>query len=91
MPTLTDAHVPIIGQQLVVEGYTIAASARCQCKSGGSLVPLTVTASAAGTVAPVGHCPSCGMGYGVEGVQMDAKGRLTFAVAVLSAKPSADS
>lgn len=76
--------VPILGQQLAVEGYTIAVTARCQCETGGSFVPLSVTVSGAGTLAPPNACPVCKLGYGIQSVQMDAQGRLTFAVAVLS-------
>ncbi len=79
--------VPIIGQQLTVEGYTIAIAARCQCQPSGSLVALSVTAGASGTIAPPNTCARCGLGYEVQGIQMDSKGRLTFAVAVLSTQP----
>ena len=85
MPSLVDdPSIPSVGQQFVAEGYTVVVAGRCQCQTGGSLVPITVTCSAAGTVAAPGACKICGLGYAVEGMRMDSAGRLSFAIAVLS-------
>ena len=84
MASVTVSHVPIVGQPVIVEGYTIAAAARCQCVTGGSLVPLTVIVSAAGTTAPASACPTCGAGYQVQGLQVDDAGRLRFAMAIVA-------
>lgn len=82
--------VPIIGQQLVVEGYTVAVAARCQCQPSGSLVALSVTVGGSGTIAPPNTCARCGLGYSVQGMQMDAQGRLIFQVAVLGHSDSSN-
>ncbi len=91
MPTaaMNDASVPILGQALTVEGYTIVVAARCQCQANGTLVPLVVTVSGSGTIAPANVCAKCGLGYGVQGLQMDTQGRLTFAVQILSQRGDA--
>lgn len=77
-------NVPILGQKLTVDGYTIAVSARCQCEEKGAFVSMTVTCSSAGTAIVPGACPKCGTGYTVHGMELDKQARLTFNVAVLS-------
>lgn len=84
---VNDPSIPTIGQQLTVDGYTLAVSARCQCKSGGSFVSMTITCSPGGTAVTPGACPSCGFGYSVQGMELDAHARLKFAVAVLTSTP----
>jgi hypothetical protein len=77
------ANVPILGQQIVVEGYTIATAARCQCQPSGSPVLLSVTLSASGLAGLPNSCAKCGTGYAIQGMQMDAQGRLLFQLAVI--------
>jgi hypothetical protein len=79
------SSVPLIGQQLHVEGYTIAIAARCQCDRGGTSVLISVTSSASGTAITAGVCPRCQLSYSIHGMELDAQARLKFAVAVLSA------
>lgn len=81
------SHVPILGQKITVDGYTIAVSARCQCEDKGAFVSMTVTCSSAGTAIVPGACPKCGLGYTIHGMEMDKAARLTFNIAVLSATP----
>lgn len=85
------AHVPILGQQIVVEGYTIATSARCQCEPGGTPVLLSVTCSGVGLQGLQSACVRCGTGYAIQGMQLDAQGRLLFQMAVLSKIPPSTS
>jgi hypothetical protein len=82
--SLTDAHVPIVGQQLTTDGYTIVVSARCQCESPSTFVPISLTCSSAITLSQPGTCPKCGMGYAIQDMKLDAHGRLIFAIAVQS-------
>jgi hypothetical protein len=86
-----DPSIPSVGQQIGIEGYTIVVAARCQCRTGGSLVPLTITCSAAGTVAQPNACPHCRLGYAINDMKLDAQGRLSFGFAVLSQAVPADS
>lgn len=87
MPHSALEHVPLVGQQITAEGYTIAVTARCQCKTGGSPVLMSVTCSVAGTAASVGQCHSCGLAYSVQGIDLDAQARLAFNIAVLGTAP----
>jgi hypothetical protein len=84
--SVLDQNVPIVGQQIVAEGYTIAVIARCRCKDGGSAVLMSVTCSQAGTAASVGQCPSCGLAYSVRGMDLDKQARLMFNIAVLTSE-----
>ena len=84
MNSVIDQNVPIIGQQIAVEGYTIAVIARCNCRPNGSAVLMSVTCSEAGTAASVGQCRSCGHAYSVQGMDLDRQARLSFNIAVLS-------
>jgi hypothetical protein len=84
--SLADAHVPLLGQQIVVDGYSIAVPARCQCEQAGSLVLLTVSVSGAGTSAPPIGCAKCGQFYAIQGIQLDSQNRLSFAIAILSSR-----
>lgn len=86
-PTPTP-NVPIIGQPIVVEGYTVSTVARCQCEAGGSPVLLTVTCSAAGLNGLPNVCQRCHTNYAVQGMQLDQQGQLTFQIAVLSNTPA---
>lgn len=89
MPTasLVSSSVPLLGQQIAVEGYTIAVTARCTCKDGGSPVLMAVTCSSVGTAVIAGQCHSCGLGYSVQGMELDAQARLNFQIAILSTTP----
>lgn len=87
IPFPAPANIPILGQQIVVEGYSIATIARCQCETGGSPVLLTVTCSAAGINGLPSVCAKCRTGYAVQGMQLDQQGRLLFQIAVLSSTP----
>ncbi len=89
MPTaFAQSSVPILGQAIAVEGYTIAVTARCQCQTGGSPVLLAVTCSSAGTAVITGQCAACGHGYSVQGMEIDPQARLSFQIAILSTTPS---
>lgn len=81
---IDDPSIPRVGQQVVAEGYTIAAVTRCQCEAGGTFVALTMVVSPAGTVAPANICAKCRTPYNIQGMRLDANGRLTFAIGVLS-------
>lgn len=87
IPFPSPANIPILGQQIVVEGYSIVTVARCQCESGGSPVLLTVVCSAAGLNGLPNACSKCHTGYAVQGMQLDVQGRLLFQIAVLSNTP----
>lgn len=76
--------IPILGQQIVVEGYTVTTVTRCQCEAGGSPVLLTMTVSAAGIASAPSACARCRTGYAIQGTQQDDQGRLLFQIAVLS-------
>lgn len=84
MPALDS--IPIIGQQIGVDGYTIAISARCQCTAQGTFVSMTVNCSLAGVAISAGVCPRCKLGYTVQGMDLDNQARLTFRIAAFSAK-----
>lgn len=79
--------VPILGQQIVVEGYTVTSATRCQCEPGGTAVLLTLVVSGLGMSAAPSACPRCGTGYAVQAIQMDVQGRLLFQIAVLAKTP----
>ena len=83
---IDDPSIPSVGQQIVVEGYTIAVSARCQCASSGSPVLISLTCSASGTAITAGVCPKCKLAYSIQGMELDAQARLKFGVAILSSK-----
>ena len=83
--SVLDQNVPIVGQQIVADGYTVSVIARCQCRPSGSTVIMSVTCSSAGTAAAVGQCRACGMAYSVQGMELDNQARLSFNIAVLSA------
>lgn len=87
IPFPSSAHIPILGQQIVVEGYTITSVTRCQCETGGTAVLLTLTVGALGLQAAPNACPRCHTGYAVQSIQMDPQGRLLFQIAVLSPTP----
>lgn len=89
--SVLDQKAPLVGQQIIAEGYTIAVLARCQCREHGSAVLMSVTCSAAGTAAAVGQCHACGLAYSVRGMDLDSQARLTFNIAVLSTNPIQDS
>ena len=88
---IDDPSIPSVGQQIVVEGYTIAVAARCQCESIGSSVLISLTCSSSGTAITAGLCPKCKFGYSIQGMELDAQARLKFAVAILSAKTETES
>lgn len=88
---VNDPSIPSVGQQLTVDGYTIAVSARCQCQAAGAFVSMTVTCSSAGTAIVPGACPICKLGYTIQGMELDKQARLTFNVAVLTSAPPKDS
>lgn len=88
---LNDSSIPSVGQQISVDGYTINVSARCQCKAVGSFVLMNVTCSSAGTAIVPGACAACGLGYTIQGMELDKQARLTFNIAVLSTSALKDS
>lgn len=82
--SVLDQNVPLVGQQIGVEGYTIAVIARCRCREGGSAVLMSVTYSEAGTAVSVGQCSHCGQAYSVQAIDLDSQARLKFQLALLS-------
>lgn len=88
---LNDPKIPSVGQSVIVEGYVIAVAARCTCTAAGAFVSMTVTCSPAGDAVTAGVCRHCGVGYTVQGMDLDNMARLSFRVAVLSAKPADES
>lgn len=91
MNSVIDQNVPIVGQQIAAEGYTVSVMARCHCRPGGSSVIMSVTCSSAGTTVAVGQCSLCGHAYSIQGIDIDRQARLTFNIAVLSTTPPQDS
>ena len=77
---MTEADVPILGQQVTVLGYAILPTVKCACDAP----PLQLVGQhqngqwqAASTA-----CPQCQNIYRIQTVGVDARGNLRFAIEV---------
>ena len=70
-------HVPIVGQGVVVLGYTATPLVKCDC---GNLEPMQLMVQVAYGVMGAGivACPQCQSTYRVLSISTDANGQLLF-------------
>lgn len=73
------SSVPIIGQPIQVQGYTIVLAAVCQCGGPQSALQLTCQMGPAGLCATPAACPSCHNVYAVNALDY-AHGQLQFSL-----------
>ena len=74
------AAIPIVGQQIVVLGFTVVVSAQCRCEKTG-YVSLNMMQGQSGFNVSLGTCPSCRRQYQITGVRSDPRtGALMFDV-----------
>ena len=79
--------VPIVGQPVVVLGWTLVVNARCQCDRP-QVVQLVIAQGELGRNANLGMCPSCGRALHIAQLTMDAHGQLQFGLQVGAAPPA---
>lgn len=76
-PALLSHEVPLIGQPLVVQAFTIVVAAACQCQRPNVPVQLIFQQTALGLQATPGVCPSCQTVWAVTSLQLH-HGQLQF-------------
>lgn len=69
----------ILGQQIVVHGYSVAVIAHCQCERG-SPIQLVSQMTPAGLFSVPTACPQCSRLYAIQRIQQDAAGMLQFSL-----------
>jgi hypothetical protein len=70
-------QIPILGQAIVVRGFTVMVLAQCQCHASGML-QLAIQINSGGVFAMPVMCPSCRASYAIQGFQQDQTGMLQF-------------
>lgn len=63
-------EVPLIGQPLLVQAFSIVVTAACQCQRPNVPIQLIFQQTALGLQATPGVCPSCQIVYAVTSLQM---------------------
>lgn len=81
------AAIPIVGQPVVVLGWTLVVNARCQCDRP-TVVQLVIAQSELGRNANLGMCPHCARQMHIAQVTMDAQGQLQFGLQLGASTPT---
>lgn len=82
------AHeVPLVGQPLVVQAFTIVVTAACQCQRPGVPFQLIFQHTAFGLQATPGVCPACHTVWAVTSLQLH-HGQLQFDLQRAGAPPT---
>lgn len=80
MSVLTDANVPMLGQQITVIGYSVLPLVQCGC--GATPMQLVAQNTSGQWHALAATCPKCQNVYQIHTVEADARGLLRFAIAL---------
>ena len=80
--------MPIVGQPLLVLGWTMVVNVRHNCEQP-TVIQLVLKQSELGQTADLGICPGCGRGMHITQTTVDAAGALQFGIVVGEVQPHA--